>query len=238
MIAPQQIINLSILDQPDWLDISLSSNQLSCNIPTEEEPIEISTSLTLTPSMDAPAQIYAFIIEASCDQIGRINSFNTQISISLVPEFRPEIVLYSSSEKTYQISYNEDTQTFFEIQNLANMKSRVTPIIKDAPENVSLSFKPKYKDLSIGERGTFFINISAEPSFKHNASIVLSANIQGFPLDQDRTLFESNETISYLLIPPKQNDEELSLNINLILNIVLTVIIVLLIINFKWKKWW
>ena len=33
MIAPQQIINLSILDEPDWMDISLASNQFSVNIP-------------------------------------------------------------------------------------------------------------------------------------------------------------------------------------------------------------
>jgi len=238
MIAPQQTINISIIDKPDWMAISLSNNQFSVEIPAEENPIEISTSLILFPYSEAPAFPYTISIKVSCGQIGRINSFSTQISIVFTPEYKPDFILFPSSEKSYNISYNKNTQTFFEIQCLANKKSRVTPILKKAPENVTITFIPEYHDLNIGERDIFYVNISAKPSFKHNASIVLSANMQVFTLDQDRTLFESNETISYLLVPPKQNEEGYSFKINLILNIVLTVIIVILIVNFKWKKWW
>ena len=238
MNAPQQSINLSILYEPDWVDISLSNNQLSVNIPNEDESVEISTSITITLTSEAPARSYIFKIEASCSQIGRINSTSTQTSIVFTPEYKPDLALFQTSKKTFNVSYDQDTQTFFEIKCLANHNSRITPIVKNAPENVNITFTPKYRVLYSEEQDIFCVNISAEPSFKDKISIVLSATMDYYPLNDEFSTFESNDTISYLLIPPKQNDEELSLNINLILNIVLTVIIVLLIINFKWKKWW
>ena len=238
MNAPQQSINLSILYEPDWVDISLSSNQFSVSIPNEEESVEISTSITITLISDAPARPYIFKIEGSCSQIGRINSTSTQTSIVFTPEYKPDLAIFQISKKTFKLSYDQDTNTFFEIKCLANHNSIITPIVKNAPENVNITFTPKYRVLNSEEQDIFCVNISAEPSFKEKISIVLSATMDYYPLNDEFSTFESNETISYLLIPPKQNDEELSLNINLILNIVLTVIIVLLIINFKWKKWW
>ena len=238
MIAPQQTINLSIIDTPDWMATLLASNQFSIDIPLENEPVEFSTSLVLEPALDAPAQPYTIVIEASCGQIGRINSFSTQIDISFTPEYRPVVTLFPSSEKSYKLSYNTDIQTFFEIQCLANKKSRVTPIVKNAPENVTITFNPKYLDINVDERDICYVNISADSSFKHNASVVFSVTIQGFPLNEEFPTFESNETISYLLIPPIQEEEDGSIDINLLLNIIFILIIIILIINFKWKKWW
>lgn len=238
MTAPQQTINLSILEVPSWADISLSTNQISVDIPVEGNPIEEQITLSITPSELAPAQPYLFKLRASCGAIGRINEFSTEVDIVFTPQYNPDVDLIPASDTSIKLSYENNTRTSFNFQCNSNKKTRFRPMLVSAPDNVIVSFYPDYLDVSPEGSGKFYVDISTNSSFKKNASLSLSVKMQIFPSDEENLFHESNETITYLLIPPDQPQNSNDINLNLILNIILLTIIIFLIVIGKLRKCW
>ena len=152
MTSPQQTINLSILNMPSWADLSLSKDQISVDIPVEDNAIEEQITLSFTPSELAPAQPYTITLTASCGTIGRVNGFSNEVDIIFTPEYNPNVNLISSSDTSIKLSYENNTRISFDFQCKSNIFSRLFPVIIEAPENISVSFYPDYVDLNPGEK--------------------------------------------------------------------------------------
>jgi len=238
MTAPQQTINLSILEVPSWADISLSSDQISVDIPVEGNAIEEQITVSITPSELAPAQPYTFKLRASCGIIGRVNEFRTEVNIVFTPQYDPDVDLIPASDTSIKLSYENNTRTSFNFQCKSNKKTRFRPMLVSSPDNVKVSFYPDYLDVSPEGSGKFYVDISTNSSFKKNASLSLSVKMQIFPSDEENLFHESNENITYLLIPPDQPQNGINLNLNKILNIILLAVIILLIVIGKLRKCW
>lgn len=238
MTSPQQTINLSILNMPSWADLSLSKDQISVDIPVEDNAIEEQITLSITPSELAPAQPYTITLTASCGTIGRVNGFSNEVDIIFKPEYNPNVNLIPSSDTSIKLSYENNTRISFDFQCKSNIFSRLFPVIIEAPENISVSFYPDYVDLNPGENGKFFIDIMANPSFKKNASLSLSVEMQNLIKEDESIRYETNKTVTYSLTPPDQSQNSSDINLNLILNIILLVIIIFFIVIGKLRKCW
>jgi len=88
------------------------------------------------------------------------------------------------------------------------------------------------------KNGKFFIDIMANPSFKKNASLSLSVEMQNLIKEDESIRYEPNKTVTYSLIPPDQSQNSSDINLNLILNIILLVIIIFFIVIGKLRKCW
>lgn len=187
MIGPMQQITLEVLDKPDWADINLAKNDILTNIPNENNPIEKTTSLILSPYEEAPAQPYTITLKASCDQIGRINKFSTQITISFTPSFVPTITIIPENP-TRTVGPRESVNFEIKIKNEANKKARITPRINTSASEWSPTINPPFFDILPGAEESFTFSVYSPYDFGwHNEiqSFQIDITTQIFPLNED-----------------------------------------------------
>ncbi len=187
MIGPMQQITLEILDKPDWADINLAKNDILTNIPNQGNPIEKTTSLILSPYEEAPAQPYTITLKASCDQIGRINKFSTQITISFTPSFVPTITIIPENP-TRTVGPRESVNFEIKVKNEANKKAHVTPRINTSASEWSPTINPPYFDILPGAEESFTFSVYSPYDFGwHNEiqSFQIDITTQIFPLNED-----------------------------------------------------
>lgn len=238
MISPTQTIALEVQNILEGVETSIETNEIKTEIPFQDSPISISNSLNIELKEILPAEPYTISIKASSGQIGRINSFSTEMDVSFTPRYIASATLDSLEETSLTLSYNNDTRFSFNIRNDANKKSKIFPYVEDIPENLFISFYPESQEVNMDETTSFTISLLAESGFKENKTIAISATFQPIPLDDEDTAFEIDQYISLMLEAPPQPEGEFSFNPHLILNIILIAIIVLLLLFGKRKQCW
>lgn len=186
MIGPMQQITLEILDKPDWADINLAKNDILSNIPNVDEIIEEETSLILSPYEEAPAQPYSIKIKASCEQIGRINKYSTEITISFTPSFVPTVTIVPENP-TRTVGPRESVNFEISVKNEANKKARITPKIISNASEWSPTINPPFFDISAGAEEAFTFSVYSPYDFGwHN-------EIQTFQIDITTQIFPIND---------------------------------------------
>jgi len=186
MIGPMQQITLEIIDEPDWADISLAKNDILTNIPNQGNPIEKTTSLILSPYEEAPAKPYSIKIKASCNQIGRINQFSTENTVSFTPSFVPTVTIVPE-RPTRTVGPRESVNFEIKVKNEANKKARITPTINTSASEWSPTINPPFFDINPGAEEVFTFSVYSPYDFGwHN-------EIQSFQIDITTRIFPLNE---------------------------------------------
>ena len=189
IIGPMQKLHLEIVDKPDWANIYISQPDILSNIPLggQESAVEVTTSLILSPRVEAPSQSYSIAITATCDTIGRINGFEHEEFIDFTPSFVPTIQI-TPEEPTRTVSPRESVNFKITVKNDGNKKTRITPSLSDIDSKWTPTINPPFYDISPGGTGEFTFSIYTPYDFGwHNEieSFQIDFTAQIFPLRED-----------------------------------------------------
>lgn len=182
MIGPMQQITLEVLRKPNWADITLSQRDILVSIPFEGDPTKETTSLVLAPYEEAPAQPYTITIKASSRQIGRINSFSTEVDIVFTPSFVPTVTIVPD-KPTRKVGPQESVNFNIRVKNEANKKARITPQLVTSVAEWSPTINPPFFDIEPGNEESFIFSVYTPYDFGwHN-------EIQAFQIDFTTQIF-------------------------------------------------
>jgi len=189
MIGPMQQITLEVLKKPEWADITLSKKDILTDIPVKGSPTTEQTSLVLSPYEEAPAQPYTITIRASCGQIGRINSFSTEVDIVFTPSFVPTVTIVPENP-TRTVGPRESVNFEISVKNEANKKARITPRLNSntSASGWSPTINPPFFDILPGDEEVFVFSVYTPYDFGwHNEiqSFQIDFTTQIFPLQED-----------------------------------------------------
>jgi len=187
MIGPMQQITLEVLRKPDWADITLSQRDILVGIPFQGSPTSEKTSLVLAPYEEAPAQPYTITIKASSKQIGRINSFSTEVDIVFTPSFVPTVTIIPD-KPTRTVGPQESVNFNIRVKNEANKKARITPQLVTSASDWSPTINPPFFDVLPGGEESFVFSVYTPYDFGwHNEiqSFQVDFTTQIFPLRED-----------------------------------------------------
>jgi hypothetical protein len=139
-IAPTQKLHVEVPDPPTWADVYISSPDIyATRIPFDgDQPETISTSLVLSPRIEAPAQSYKIDIVVSAEDLGKVTGLTYQESISFTPSFIPTIQI-ETQNPVRRVAPHEEVNFEIKILNLGNKVTRVTPTL-----NIQSSEKSKW----------------------------------------------------------------------------------------------
>ena len=188
IIGPMQTIHLEVVDKPDWADVFIATPDVIMDIPVGSEVNVQKTSLVLSPKIEAPSTSYTISIKATSKQIGRINSYETEVAVTFTPSFVPTVTIIPENP-TRTVAPRESVNFKISVTNEANKKARITPSLN---YNGSLSewsptINPPFMDLNPGDSGEFILSIYTPYTFGwHN-------EIQAFQIDFITQIFPLRE---------------------------------------------
>ncbi len=185
---PFQTIQLTIIDEPDCVTVTLSDPLLNAPIVYHQEDYIFKTTLYINVHDEAPAQPYSIKLKSSVDSIGRLNSFTTEYSITFVPQFIPLIDL-SIENQVVAVGSQEKIDIEIQVKNLANKKARITPTILSDHYDWCPTINYPAVDLNPDESETFILNVQPPQDFSGFMTFKLTFNVEIFPLHQNTPPF-------------------------------------------------
>lgn len=130
-IVPPIKIHLSILNKPDWADVSITSPDLYIDI-KENRFSCANTSLSISVYKDAPAEVYTLILRAESDAMGRVTSQSVEAQFKIKPGYIPLVTI--NTDKPIREAGPMTTLTFpIKITNNANKETFVKLVDYDTP---------------------------------------------------------------------------------------------------------
>jgi len=181
---PFHTIELSIENDPFWVDISFSSSKLIIPIPLDSSKVKAETVLYITPSKQAPAESYLIELKTSCEPIGKLNGFTYYESLFFTPKFVPLIDI-STENQILNVTPNEPQNINITVTNLGNKKARITPIILNKRPEWSSVINPHQIELEQLESTNFMFSIYPPYDFKGYNTFQLVFEVEVIPLEQD-----------------------------------------------------
>ena len=189
MIGPMQQLHMEVVDKPEWANIYISQPDILTEIPLggQGQAIEVTTSLILSPRVEAPSQSYTIALTVECNSIGRINGFKHQENLDFTPSFVPTIQI-TPENPTRTVGPRESVNFKIMVKNDGNKKTRITPQILNVDSKWTATINPPFYDISPGGQGEFIYSIYTPYSFGwHNEieSFQIDFTAQIFPLRED-----------------------------------------------------
>ncbi len=184
ILGPMQTIHLEIIDEPEWADIYITTPDVMMDIPFGSEMSEQTTTLVLSPKVEAPATPETISIRATSKKIGRINSATMDVAVPFTPSFVPTVTIIPENP-TRTVSPRESVNFKITVTNEANKKARITPSVNTngSISDWSPTMNPPFMDLNPGSSGDFTFSIYTPYSFGwHN-------DIQAFQIDFTAQIF-------------------------------------------------
>lgn len=186
-IGPMQTIHLEVIDRPDWADIHLTQPDVLVNIPTGTEERMVNTTLVVSPKVEAPSTSYTIALKAKCNNIGRINSYETEESVTFTPSFVPTVSI-TPENPTRTVGPRESINFKITVKNEANKKARIIPNLNSSDVGEwSPTINPPFFDIPSGGQEEFVFSIYTPYDFGwHN-------EIQSFRIDFTTKIFPLRE---------------------------------------------
>ncbi|MCD6236935.1 MAG: hypothetical protein J7K13_03165 [Thermoplasmata archaeon] len=195
MIVPPQKIHLSVIDKPDWADVTISNPDVYPDI-VENEYSEIQTTISINVYKDAPARPYTLTIRAESQQLGRVPAASGEAQFKIIPDFIP-LITATTDEPTKEVGPLTTVTFPIKITNNGNKESIVRVIDVTVPDGWSSPIPtPTQIVIPQGETGTLTISVTTPAGFGWVPGQVGTVNvkflIQKSPPTQTTELTEAN----------------------------------------------
>ena len=204
-----QEIKLSISQKSDWGTFQLEPSEFSVDIPFENKIRSKTANLTIELSDDAPCVNSHVLINATCNEIKRLNKCSRQTNISFTPEYVPCITV--SSKQRVNAPPIKQTSVLIHVKNCGNKESRVTPKVMQNQGNFNLLLDQPQAVIDVDETTVFSLTVNPSHDFEGNNTVQINVTTEIFPFHEDMpTSFENYQITFYH--EPTDNAETESIN--------------------------
>jgi hypothetical protein len=229
---PKQTLTVSV-NKISNIDLKLNENEITFDIPFDNNTYEKSINLIISPTTDAIAQSYYVQMNVSCDDIFRLKGSFIEKGFIFSPEYVS--CLKVSGNNAIITESSEINSTSITVENCGNDQVRITPLITSINDNLTVIICPKYLDLSKGASGLFNISVMPKEAFKGVKTINFSFTSEHFFQNSD----DSSDVYDFFINCTYKDTAKDDSQINLYLIII---IIVLAVCNIfflgKYRKYW
>lgn len=203
-VGPMQKIHLEVVNPPDWANIFISSPDVLLDIPfNSQDPNQKyntrTTSLSISPKVEAPAESQKITIKATCEKIGRLKGTSYQETIPFTPSFIPTVQI-SVDEPVRTVGPHESINFNINVKNVGNKITRITPEIKTRAEDWNPAINPPQIEVAPNTDSTFTFSIVSPFEFGwHNEfkTFEIEVNSRVYPF---RTGAANNTQSIYLTV--------------------------------------
>lgn len=130
-IVPPVKIHLSIVNKPDWADISIASPDLYIDI-GQNKFSYANTSISIAVYKNAPAESYTLILRAEADGLGKVAPQSVEAQFKIKPGYIPLVTI--NTDEPIKEAGPMTTLTFpIKISNNANKETIVKLVEYDTP---------------------------------------------------------------------------------------------------------
>jgi len=155
-IIPPMKIHLSVVNKPEWVDVSIASPDLYIDI-KENQFSCANTSISISVYKDAPAEVYTLILRAESDSMGRVVSQSVEAQFKIKPGYIPLVTI--NTEKPIKEAGPMTTLTFpIKICNNANKETVVKLVDYDTPPGWGV--QPSQNQIVIPEGGETTLSVA------------------------------------------------------------------------------
>ena len=162
--APPVKIHLSVIEKPDWLDVSITCPDIYINI-RENEISCANTSISIAAYSNAPAYPSIVVIGAESQPIGRISNQSVAISLIVHPTYLPLLHIEVDRSLKYATS-NDKVRFLINITNKANKESAILIRSFELPEDWHASLSDYMIILPMNESATITLDVYTSANFK------------------------------------------------------------------------
>jgi len=199
---PQQYINLSITDKPDWADVGILQPSIPADIPTVDTSKKITfppsgvfsliSSIIISPLEEAPSKPYSIGVRVRCQDMGLLGEAVFEKKITFRPRFLPKIQI-KPDETVKMVLPHEAVNFKITVTNYANKKIRIQPELKNLPDRWKPTINPSFMDINASINGSFYsgsfyFSVFAPYDFGwHDATQTFKINFTAtsFPIDNN-----------------------------------------------------
>lgn len=179
-MSPQQKIELSVIDKPDWANINLVQPSLLIDFPEPGGEISVDTNLEISPYREAPAVPYSITIEAKCDPVGRIRGISLPFTLTFTPSYIPQVEIYVD-EPVREVGPRETVNFNVRIENKAN-KHTIVQLEHMAPDDWAPSLNVKEIEIAPASSEEVTFSVIAPYSFGwHDNTVSMELKCTPYP---------------------------------------------------------
>jgi len=173
MMPPQQQIQLTISDQPEWADIYFDDPILDIPIPDPGKTTTRKVNLVITVNRKAPAQSTSINVHAECNDVGRLKANSKNHMLSFTPAFIPCIEVETISD--IYTTPGEVTDVIINITNCGNDNVIIKTSI-DAPMSWQTLISAQEIYLSINASEEIILSM-VQPPEEHNGILTITVTL-------------------------------------------------------------
>jgi hypothetical protein len=164
MIVPPQKVHLSIVNKPDWADVTITNPDVYIDI-EENKFTTAQTTLSINVHKEAPARPYTLIVRAESLRLGRVPATFGEAQFPITPGFIPLIT--ATTDKPTQEAGPLATVTFpIRITNNGNEEAIVKVVEIDVPAGWSPpALETTWKVIPQGQTQTFSLSVTTPAGF-------------------------------------------------------------------------
>ncbi len=235
-IVPPVKIHLSVVNKPDWADISITSPDLYIDV-GENKFSYANTSVSIAVYKDAPAESYTLILKAEADGMGRITSQSVEAQFKIKPGYIPLVTI--NTDEPIKEAGPMTTLTFpIKISNNANKETIVKLVEYDTPPGWGV--QPSQSQIVIPQDGeaTLSLAVTTPVGFGWTPNQIQQIKLKFVVMPSPPTVeYEETATNTYLYsISVKSGSAPMAGLAGGIIAIIVVAIVILLMILKKKKQ--
>ena len=232
---PKAIVNLSIVECPDWCTATIEPNTMSLEIDNTFKEAKAKLTLVINSKTAQAFELKKVRIKAEFKGLGGIKESSNETSLSIRPAYIPKIAYDFQNE--INITSTNETTIPINITNNGNGETLVKVEIENISENWNITIDQENVTIPINETRQVKLTTTPTRDFK-NAAIKIKLTTKSTYSDTDieeKYLKEETTSFSITLINT-QPSEELPLFGILVIGIVIIILISLVAMILIRKK--
>ena len=231
---PQQHIQLTLSDAPNWGTFTLNPSDFSEEIPYGNNKISKTVNLTMELSENAPCKRSSIRLKAECKDIKRLHGCANQINITFTPEYIPCITV-SGNQKVHAPPMQQ-TSVLVHVKNCGNKQSMITLKTTSDVSDLGIVIIQPQETINVSDETVFNISVNPSGSFKGEKTIDINFTSQIFPLQLNTPKSSVNHQITFY--HKDTNNEDYDSNNPYWTIIVIIFIGSIILILGRYKKYW
>jgi hypothetical protein len=195
---PMQVVNLTLVDVPEWCNVYLSSPEIMIDI--DNTPQVAQTNMIITARVEAIAEPFTITINADVPSLKRICAVECDYDITFTPEFLPSFSINPGTSMVYTPP-KEFTLLSIKLKNTGNTLMKINSEVTSNLEGWITYATPEIFIPYGFEVNITFICISPE-DFKGSESITIDFTASHWLWNDSTTHTESIYLTLYYPNPP------------------------------------
>jgi len=196
-IVPPIKIHLSVINKPDWADISIACPDLYMEI-TENKFCYANTSLSIAVYKDAPAEVYTLILKADADGVGHVQPQSVEAQFKIKPGYIPLVTI--NTDQPIREAGPMTTVTFpIKITNNANKETIVKLVDYDTPPGWGVQPSQNQIVIPEGEKATLSLAVTTPMGFGWTPNQIQQIKLKFIVMPSPPSLeYEETSTNTYI----------------------------------------